>query len=150
VGRLTEKQLLLLTIGITVLIAGGLGFLIWSDFRTIEEEKQRIADLERQIDAAEKEIAMIPEREFRVIANREIADKEVAFLPEEEEIETFWEVLERFSAESGVRISEIAGTAQRTGRGRKGEQSTISQVPQVLSLKGTVDEFLRFLNSIEN
>jgi Tfp pilus assembly protein PilO len=150
VSRLTEKQLLLLTIGITVLIAGGLGFLIWGDFRTIEEEKQRIADLERQIAAAEKEIAVIPEREFRVIANREIADKEVAFLPEDEEIETFWDVLERYAAESGVRISEIAGTPQRTARARKGEQSTIATVPQVLSLKGTVDEFLRFINMLEN
>jgi hypothetical protein len=37
VSRLTEKQLLFLTIGIGVLLAGGLGFLIWSDMKTIEE-----------------------------------------------------------------------------------------------------------------
>ena len=71
--RLTEKQLLLLTIGITVLISGGLGLLIWSDFRTIDEEKAKKADLDRQIEAAEKEIAVRPDREYRVIANREIS-----------------------------------------------------------------------------
>jgi Tfp pilus assembly protein PilO len=151
VTRLTEKQLLLLTIGITVLIAGGLGFLIWSDLRTIDEEKAKKADLDRQIDAAEKEIALRPDREYRVIANREISDKEVAFLPEEEEIETFWEVIEGFAQDSGVRISEIAPSSiQRSGRGKKGAESTISTVPQVLSLRGTVDEFLRFINMVEN
>ena len=150
--RLTEKRLLLLTIGITVLISGGLGFLIWSDLRTIDEEKARKADLDRQIEAAEKEIAVRPDREYRVIANREISDKEVAFLPEEEEIETFWEVLERFAQDSGVRISEIGSstTVQRGGRGKKGGDSTISTVPQVLSLRGSIDEFLRFINMIEN
>jgi len=151
VTRLTEKQLLLLTIGITILIAGGLGFLIWSDFRTIEEEKAKKADLDHQIDLAEKEIALRPDREYRVIANREISDREVAFLPEEEEIETFWEVLERFASDSGVRISEIAPSSiQRSGRGKKGAESTISTVPQVLSLRGTIDEFLRFMNMVEN
>jgi Tfp pilus assembly protein PilO len=151
VTRLTEKQLLLLTIGITVLIAGGLGFLIWSDLRTIDEEKAKKADLDRQIEAAEKEIALRPEREYRVIANREISDREVAFLPEEEEIETFWEVLEGFAQDSGVRISEIAPSSiQRSGRGKKGAESTISTVPQVLSLRGTVDEYLRFINMVEN
>lgn len=149
--RLTEKQLLLLTIGITVLISGGLGLLIWSDFRTIDEEKGKKADLDRQIEAAEREIALRPDREYRVIANREISDREVAFLPEEEEIETFWEVLERFAQDAGVRISEIAPSSiQRSGRDKKGAESTISTVPQVLSLRGTIDEFLRFINMVEN
>lgn len=149
--RLTEKQLLLLTIGITVLISGGLGFLIWSDFRTIEEEKARKADLDHQIDAAQQEIDLRADREYRVIANREISDREVAFLPEEEEIETFWEVLEGFAQDAGVRISEIApSSVQRGGRDKKGAESTISTVPQVLSLRGSIDEFLRFINMIEN
>ncbi|MHC4133823.1 MAG: type 4a pilus biogenesis protein PilO [Planctomycetota bacterium] len=151
-SRLTEKQLLFLTIGIGVLLAGGLGFLIWSDFKTIGEERATIADLQKQIKAAETEIALIPQREYRVIANREISDREVAFLPEEEEIENFWEVLERYAEESGVQISEIAPSNRGTRRrGRRGQKaSTIAQVPQVMSLRGSVDEFLRFINMIEN
>jgi Tfp pilus assembly protein PilO/uncharacterized protein YheU (UPF0270 family) len=150
VSRLTEKQLLFLTIGIGVLLAGGLGFLIWSDVKTIGEERATIADLQKQIKAAEGEIALIPQREHRVIANREISDREVAFLPEAEEIENFWEVLERYAEESGVQISEIApsNSNRRTRRGQKA--TTISQVPQVMSLRGSVDEFLRFINMIEN
>jgi len=151
VSRLTEKQLLFLTIGIAVLLTGGLGFLIWSDLKTIDEEQMAIEDLKKQIGSAEREIDLIPQREYRVIANREIADKEVAFLPEEEEIENFWEVLERFAAESGVRISEIAPSSVGQTRGKKkGETTTISSVPQVLSLRGTIDELLRFINLIEN
>ncbi len=150
-SRLTEKQLLFLTIGIGVLLSGGLGFLIWSDMQAIDEERATIADLQKQIKAAEAEIALIPQREYRVIANREISDREVAFLPEAEEIETFWEVLERYAEESGVQISEIAPSTRGGGRRRRGQKaSTISQVPQVMSLRGSVDEFLRFVNMIEN
>jgi hypothetical protein len=51
-----------------------------------------------------------------------------------------------------VRISEIGSSAsvQRSGRDKKGADSTISTVPQVLSLRGTIDEFLRFINMVEN
>jgi len=147
VSRLSEKQLLILTIGITVLLAGGLGFLIWSDFKAIEEEEQRIAQLQQQIQSADQEIAQIPQREYRVIANREISDKEVAFLPEESEIETFWEVLERFAEEAGVRISEIAPA---DARGLSGAQGSIQSVAQLLSLRGSIDQFLRFINLVEN
>ncbi|MHC4550707.1 MAG: type 4a pilus biogenesis protein PilO [Planctomycetota bacterium] len=150
-GRLTEKQLLFLTIGITVLLSGGMGFLIWTDLQAIEEEAVKIEDLRKQIQSAEGEIRLIPMREHRVIANREISDKEVAFLPEEEEIENFWEVLERVAAESGVQISEIAPSNKRVG-GRRGKKksTTIQSVPQIMSLRGTINEFLRFINMVEN
>ena len=145
-GRFSEKQLLILTISISFLLSAGLGFLIWRDFRTIEEEQQTIEDLKTQIEAAEGEIKQIPAREHRVIANREISDKEVAFLPEETEIESFWEVLWRFAEESGVQISEITpNVGRRTGKG-----GTISEVRQLLSVRGHIDEFIRFINHLEN
>ncbi|MHC4952690.1 MAG: type 4a pilus biogenesis protein PilO [Planctomycetota bacterium] len=145
-SRLNEKQLLLLTIGVTVLILGGLGWLIWSDLQAVEEEEDKIDQLKQRIAAAETEIATIPEREARVIADREIADREVAFLPSEEDIESFWDVLERFADESGVRISEIS-PSRGSGRAKKGP---IQTVPQVLTVRGTVDEFIRFINLVEN
>jgi len=145
VSRLSEKQLLILTIGITVLLLSGLSWLIWSDLEAVEEEEAKIEQLEGQIAAAEKEIATIPEREYRVIADREIADKEVAFLPSEEDIESFWEVLERFADEAGIRISEISPS----NMGRRGK-GTIQSVPQMLTVRGTIDEFLRFINLVEN
>lgn len=147
--KLSEKQLLALTIGVTVLLAGGLGFLIWKDLQAVGAEERRTAELNELIAAAQQEIDQIPAREFRAIANREIADKEVAFLPEETEIETFWEVLERYADESGVQISKISPKQQPTS-GRKKPASAIENVDQVLSLRGTVDELLRYLNLIEN
>ncbi len=144
-SRLSEKQLLILTIGITVLLLSGLSWLIWSDLEAVEEEEAKIEQLEGQIAATEKEIATIPEREYRVIADREIADKEVAFLPSEEDIESFWEVLERFADEAGLRISEISPS----NMGRRGK-GTIQSVPQMLTVRGTIDEFLRFINLVEN
>lgn len=148
-NRLSEKQLLILTIGIAVLLTGGLGYLVWSDLQAAKEEEQKIKSLRDQIASSQSEIDQIPQREYRVIANREKAEKEVAFLPSETEIENFWEVIERFADDSGVLISEI--TSSDTGRGgRKKGKSTIKSVPQVLSLKGTTDEFLRFMNLLEN
>jgi Tfp pilus assembly protein PilO len=125
---------------------GGLGWLIWSDMQAVEEEEAKIELLHQQIASAEQEIAKIPERESQVIADREIADREVTFLPSEDDIESFWEVLERFAAESGVRISEISPSKAPT-RGSKGPIQTVSQT---MTVRGTVDEFLRFINLIEN
>ena len=58
-----------------MLLAGGLGFLIWRDLQEIELEEKKIADLRGKIAAAQIEIDQIPSREYRVIANREIAEK---------------------------------------------------------------------------
>ena len=44
-NRLSEKQLLILTIGIAVLLTGGLGYLIWSDLQAVREEEQKIKSL---------------------------------------------------------------------------------------------------------
>ena len=52
-NKLSEKQLLILTIVIAVLFAGGLGFLIWSDLETVKEEEQKVADVRAQIDSAQ-------------------------------------------------------------------------------------------------
>ncbi len=150
-NRLTEKQLLIVTIGITLLLTGGLGFLIWSDLKSIEDEELKTTNLKGQIAAADAEILKREEREYRVIANREISDREVAFMPEAAEIENFWDVLERFSVESGVEISEIVPNAARSGgRKKKGKVSTIQSVPQILSLRATTAEFLAFINLLEN
>jgi len=146
-SKLTEKQLLILTIGITVVLTGGLGFLVWSDLETVKEEEQKVADVRAQIDNAQREIDQISSREFRVIANREKAEQEVTFLPSETEIENFWDVLERFAEESGVRISAISATGSSKRRKGKG---TIDSVPQLLTLTATTEEFLRFLNLVEN
>lgn len=147
-GKLSEKQLLILTIGVTVLLTGGLGFLIWSDLQEVEQEQKKTAAIRDQIAAAQAEIDQIGTREYRVIANREISDKEVAFLPSATEIENFWDVLERFGDESGIRISGILSKGQ--GRRKRGGRSTIQSVPQIIELSGTIDEFLRFLNLLEN
>jgi len=143
-GRLSEKQLLIVTVGITILLCSGLGWLIYSDLKAIEEEEATIAQLEEQIVIAESEISKIPGREYRVIANREMAQKEVEFLPAEDEIETFWEVLEKYQDESGIRISAITPGKLEKAKG------PIQSVSQTLALRGTADEFLRFINLVEN
>ncbi|MFQ5843645.1 MAG: type 4a pilus biogenesis protein PilO [Planctomycetota bacterium] len=149
-SRLSEKQLLILTVGVALLFACGLGFMIWRDLQSIDDEQQAIEDLSTKIASAQKEIDQIPAREYRVIANREISEREVAFLPEETEIETFWEVLERFAEESGVKISKITANQRRAGGGRRKSTTSITSVDQVMKLRGTIDEFLRFINLIEN
>ncbi|MHC4341084.1 MAG: type 4a pilus biogenesis protein PilO [Planctomycetota bacterium] len=149
-NRLSEKQLLILTIAVTALLTGGLGFLVWNDLQTIDEEQEKVSQIRSMIQTAETEIARIPGREYQVIADREIADKEVSFLPGETEIENFWEILESFAEEAGVRISEIASSKTVAKKGRGASKSTIQSVPQIMSLRATTDELLRFINLIEN
>ena len=152
-NKLSEKQLLILTIGVAVLLTSGLGFLVWSDLSEIDREQQNIAQLREQIAGADVEIRKIPGREYQVIANREISEKETSILPEETEIEEFWEVLEQRAEEAQVRISEITtnnSTRAKAPRGKKKDKSAIDSVHQELSLKATTDEFLRFINMLEN
>ena len=152
-NKFSEKQLLILTIGVTVLLSAGLGFLIWSDMRKIDEEEQRIEDLRQQIATADVEIRKIEKREFQVIANREISERETSILPEETEIEEFWDVLEQKAEESQVKISEITSEnsgRKRAARSKKKSKSPIGSVQQGLKLRATVDEFLRFVNMLEN
>ncbi|MCZ6806431.1 MAG: type 4a pilus biogenesis protein PilO, partial [Deltaproteobacteria bacterium] len=151
-NKLTEKQLLVLTIGVVALLTGGLGFLIWNDLENVKEEEQKVADIRTQIDSAQREIDQIQTREYRVIANREKSEQEVSFLPSATEIENFWQVIERFAEESGVHISAIVAKGDGRSSRRRGKRkvSTIASVPQVLTLTGTTNEFLRFLNMIEN
>jgi Tfp pilus assembly protein PilO len=150
VNKLSEKQLLILTVGVAVLLTGGLGYLIWRDLEQVKACEAKTSSLKDQIQAAQSEIDQTPVRESRVIANREITDRETAILPEETEIETFWEVIERFADESGVQIYKISNNTARATPGRKGSSSGIESVEQVLSLKATTDEFLRFMNLVEN
>jgi len=151
VGKLSEKKLLILTIGVTVLLAAGLGFLIWRDIQAIDEEQATIESLNQRIDLADLEIEKIPQREYQVIANREISEKETSILPEETEIEQFWEGLERSAVTSGVKISEIAADRTATQRNaKKKDKTSIERVSQSLTLRATVDEFLTFLNLLDN
>ena len=92
-GRLTERQLTILTIVVAMLISGVFGFLVYRDFGAIEEEEQKIAALNSQIRAAEVEIQKMAGREVDVIVNREVVKRDSAILPDESEINEFINII---------------------------------------------------------
>ena len=71
-GRFTEKQLTIMTIVVSVVIAGLFAFLIYQDLQTVDQEKQEVENLTAQIRQADQEAAKMPGREADVIVYREI------------------------------------------------------------------------------
>ena len=113
-----------------------------------------VSILTSRIASAQKKIDQIPARDSREIANSEILEQEVAFLPEETEIENFWEILERFAEDSGVKISKITPNQRRQGgRGKKksaiveirSSKGGFKKVEEIVEVKGVGDALLERL-----
>jgi Tfp pilus assembly protein PilO len=150
VGRFTEKQLTIMTIVVSVVIAGLFAFLIYQDLQTVDQEKQEIENLTAQIRQADQEAAKMPGREADVIVYREIVQRDAEILPNEAEINDFITRIGEFEKISGVVVTEVKGLKERT-RGRKGAaQAAIIKIPLKLKVRGSTDQFLRFINLFEN
>lgn len=146
-GRFTEKQLTIMTIVVSVVVSGLFGVLIYLDLGKIDEEESNIETLKSQIAAAEAEKARIPKRENDVIIYREIVKRDSAVLPDESEINKFINVIGDFQRVSGVQVTQVQGL----GAGRpKGSKEAIIKIPLKLKLRGSTDQFLKFINLFEN
>jgi hypothetical protein len=85
-----------------------------------------------------------------VIVFREIVERDSAILPDESEINEFINVIGEFEKYSGVVVTQVQGLSRRDrGRG-KGKREAIIKIPMKIKLRGSYDQFLRFLNHFEN
>jgi hypothetical protein len=153
VGRLTERQLTILTIVVAMLISGVFGFLVYRDFGAIDKKEQEMAAVNGRIRAAEVEIQKIGARELDVIVNREVVKRDSAILPDESEINQFINLIGDFETRSGVLITEIIGLSDRSrsrGKGKGQPKEAILRIPLKLRLLGSTDQFLHLINFFEN
>jgi Tfp pilus assembly protein PilO len=152
VGKLSEKQLLIATIVVAVVVTGAFGALMYMDFQSIDEEKAKIATTDSNLAKAEVEIERTRDREKDVIIYREILTTEAEILPDEEEINEFWRTITDFKESSGVQIDRIEGLdqARRSKSKNKGPGQAITPIQIQLKVVASFHQLLNFLNKFEN
>jgi len=165
VNKLSEKQLLLLTIATSALFVLGFSGLIYWDLDRIyaaeitednpdaasisEPEKwgelRHIQEIRKAIDAARAEAEKIPQREQDVIVYREIVARDAAILPSENEVNRLAVTIGDFERMAGVTLTRVSDLNTSSAKGE-----AIARIPIKLSLSGTFDETLKFINLFEN
>jgi Tfp pilus assembly protein PilO len=164
VGRFTEKQMILATIAVVVLLTAGFGALIWMDWQAIHKaeittddasaadvtdpeqwgENRKIYEIQREMQTAQAEADLIAKREQDVIVYREIVHRDAAILPEVDDVNNLARTINDYQDQSGVVLRQVSDLSINPG----GE--TIKTMPIKLALSGTFDQFLKFLNLFEN
>ena len=144
--NLSERQRLWLTVGVGLLLVGGMTALIVMDRDEIEVLEGEIAGLDQRIRAADVEIAKIGQREDDVLVYRAVEPQELAVLPTEQRIADFHENLSTFMARAGLSFEELPESRPEPSELASGVFVTRNQIKG----RGTAQEILRFLNMVEN
>lgn len=143
---MSEKRVWIGIIGGTVLIAGGLGALIYFKQADIEQARQEVADLGNEIDSARATIRGTANLEREVIVLREIAEVIDEILPGTEDLNTLIDDFYQYAQDSKVHSTSFKRKPQRV---RAGQESDFDKVSYTLTLEGGIFEYLAFLNRIE-
>jgi Tfp pilus assembly protein PilO len=164
VSRFTEKQLVLMTVGAAALLAAGLGVMTWLDYQAVYRnevteqnpgaadvtdeaewgEHRKIWEIKKQMEAAQAEASLIGKREQDVIVYREIVARDAAILPEVDDVNKLADTIDGYVKQSGVSLRQVSDLSIHPG----GE--AIKTMPIKLSIAGSFDQFLKFLNLFEN
>lgn len=144
--KLTEKKRLLLTIGVTVALTGGLIALIFNDRGEIASLSGEIEELDGRIAAADVEIKRTHDREDKVVVFRAVEARELAVLPDQQKIADFYRNLSKFFVAAGVKFRELPESHAVESDLAKGIFVTRNQV----ECQGEAAALLKFLNMVEN
>jgi Tfp pilus assembly protein PilO len=141
--QLTEKKLILAIAAGGLLVAGGsFGGVYWVD-GMIQEEQTLIQDIKTKIAAAEAKKAKIPQHERQVIILRENVSEYAKILPQKKQLTDFVRTIQSFGQNSGVAIRSLKPV--NTDKG-----GAFMNFSYQISLRGTVWQFMRFMNSFES
>lgn len=145
-SKMSERQRLGVTIGASVVLAGGVTALVFLDRKEIEDTDANIARLDQKIESAEVEIRKTKEREDKVIVYREVAPRELEILPQKQQIADFHAGLAAALAQTGMRLSKLPENSAKDSELALGVYVT----PTTLECEGDAASFLRFVNMVEN
>lgn len=163
-SRFTEKQLILATGVVSVLMLTGFVGLWWLDYQSIHKaevtdadpsaaeisdpeewgENRKIYEIRRQMDAAQAEADLIAKREQDVIVYREIVNRDSKILPDVDDVNNLARTIDDFANQSGVHLKQVVDLSISSG----GE--AIKTMPIKLQIAGTYDQFLKFVNLFES
>jgi len=154
VAELTNNHKNLLRVSIIggVLLSGLFGWLGYEDFQAREIALEQIAVKRTEIDKADAQIREIPRLEEKIIVLRETVNSYVRILPDDKEINEFVDKLTDFAARTEVRIKKLddEDVRARTGRNQKGATAAFDRIVYKLSIDGTCEQLLCFMDLFEN
>ena len=145
-SNLTERQLLILTISVSVLLTGVLLYFVFSDRSEIEGINEEISALDTRLQAAEVERRKIPDREDKVLQYRAVEEEELAVLPTEQRIADFHRNISTFLTGADVDFLELPESSAEDSELAKGIRVTRNSIKGL----GTAASILKFINMIEN
>jgi hypothetical protein len=146
VSKLSERQRLVLTISVSVLLTGVLLFLVFSDRSEIQACEEEIDALDARLQAAEIERRKIPGREKEVLIFRAVEASELAVLPSQQRIADFHRNLSTFLSAADMRFQELPESEEEDSDLAKGIRVTRNK----LKGRGDSTSILKFVNMIEN
>jgi hypothetical protein len=146
VAKLSERQRLWLTIGVSALATGGVTFLVFSDRTKIHEAEDEIAALDQRIEAADVEIRQTKDREDKVIVFRHVQSRELEILPQRQQIADFHSALTTFLEQAGASFSKLPESAPKESELARG----IYVTPNTVEFTADARSLLGFMNMIEN
>ncbi len=144
-AKLNERQRLLLTIGASVLLTGGIGALVYADRQEIDAVQAEVESLDARIASADLEIRRTREREDEVIVFRAVRDRELEILPRHQEIADFHVNLTTFLTQAGARFAKLPDNAPKESELARGVYVT----PNTLEFEADAASLLRLVNMIE-
>lgn len=153
--KLNEKQKIVLTVMVFVVLLGGLIALNYFKFKDRETLQARIDSLRQEETKANDMIRQIPDLRERRANLANIIDQYASILPLEQHIqhEAFAEVIDNYSRETQVVIQKVEYVEKKKDEKDEEvveEDQNFIRHRYKLSLVGTFPDFLRFVNKIEN
>src|SRR5262245_26055748 len=147
-----HKNLLRVSIIGGVLLSGLFGWLGYQDFKARETALEQIAVKRTEIDRADAQIREIPKLEEKVITLRETVNEYVRILPDDKEINEFVKTLSDFATRCDIRVKKLddEDVRARSGRNQKGATAAFDRVVYKLSIEGTCEQLLSFMDQFEN
>jgi Tfp pilus assembly protein PilO len=154
VAELTNnhKNLLRASIAGGVLLSALFSWLGYQDYQARNAALDQITQKRADIDKADAQIREIPKLEEKILILREAVNQYVRILPDDKEINSFVDQLTQFAARSDVRVKKLddEDVRARTGRNQKGPTAAFDRVVYKLSIEGTCEQLLSFMDLFEN
>ena len=143
---MSEKKRWIILVSLSLLVAIGLGVMIFMQYKKIDERRDQIASLKTNIEKDRETIKKTPDLIKEVIIQREtdVTIKEI--LSDDEDINNFVRTLRKFEEDSGISISSIK---QQRGRNRKGKED-FGRVGYTLNFDADAFQLMSFTSLVES
>ncbi|MCK5943585.1 MAG: type 4a pilus biogenesis protein PilO [Planctomycetes bacterium] len=142
----TQKKLLLTIGGASLFVCGAAAGGVYYTQGLIEEVDVQITAKRGEVAVADAKIAKIPNLEKDVIILRENLGEYVKILPDEDQLNDFVRMINRFDNQSGVR-----GTGLKKKNTRQGKtKGRFTPIEYTYEMTATLWQGLKFMNLVEN